>query len=198
MANSPALSDLLEELAHAGARHDEQQTVHGKKRLNLETETARLLHLLLVSSRRKRMLEIGTSNGYSTLWIADALSSIPGAQPLITIERDPEKVEQARGNVARAGLGAWVDFCAGDASEIVSTLAGPFDAVFFDADRISAPEQLRVLLPRFEADVLLLADNARSHPDEIAGYLAAVDALPGFKSLVVPIGKGLHIAHRLA
>lgn len=70
----------------------------------------------------------------------------------------------------------------GDATEVVGELEGPFDGVFFDADRVSAPSQLAILLPKLEADVILLADNALSHPLEIAGYREAVENLPDFIS----------------
>ena len=69
--------------------------------------------------------------------------------------------------------------------------------MFFDADRRSAPEQLRLLLPKLTPDALLLCDNVLSHPAEVAEYLAAVEALPDFQHVVVPIGKGLSMAHRL-
>jgi predicted O-methyltransferase YrrM len=82
--------------------------------------------------------------------------------------------------------------------QVVATLAGPFDCVFLDADRFSAPSQLALLLPQLTAEVLLLADNPLSHPQEIATYLAAVQALPQFEHLVIPIGKGLSIAYRKA
>lgn len=196
MPDPQALTDILDELAREGAAHDAQQTEHRTKRLNLEVETARLVSMLIAASQRKRVLEIGTSNGYSALWIGAALSRIPNAQPLITVEREPEKMRQAQGNFARAGLTDWVECRLGDATEIVASLSGPFDTVFFDADRISAPAQLQRLLPQLEPDVLLLADNALSHPEEISGYLDAVNSLPGFSSMVIPIGKGLHIAHR--
>jgi predicted O-methyltransferase YrrM len=75
-------------------------------------------------------------------------------------------------------------------------LEGPFDCVFFDADRISAPRQLDVLMPKLQADVLLLADNVLSHPEEISGYLSAVSGLADFSSVTVPVGKGLNIAYR--
>jgi predicted O-methyltransferase YrrM len=75
-------------------------------------------------------------------------------------------------------------------------LKGPFDCVFFDADRISAPDQLRILLPKLQSDALLLADNVLSHPEEIAGYIAAIEALPDFASLTIPVGKGLSVAYR--
>ena len=57
----------------------------------------------------------------------------------------------------------------------LARLPGPFDCVFFDADRVSAPKQLELLLPKLALPALLLADNATSHPDQIAGYLARVE-----------------------
>jgi len=95
------------------------------------------------------------------------------------------------------GLREVVDLRRGDATGLVASLAGPFDCVFFDADRYSAPAQLHALLPKLTPDVLLLADNALSHPDEIAGYLRALEALPDFERVVVPAGKGLSVAYRL-
>ena len=68
--------------------------------------------------------------------------------------------------------------------------------MFFDADRLRAPEQLEILLPKLEPDVLLLADNVLSHQEEVQAYIAAVEQLPGFVSITVPVGKGLHVAYR--
>jgi predicted O-methyltransferase YrrM len=84
----------------------------------------------------------------------------------------------------------------GEASAVVRELDGPFDLVFFDGDRTSAPEQLRLLLPKLASSVLVVADNVLSHPREIARYLAAVEKLEGFDHVVVPIGKGLSLAYR--
>jgi predicted O-methyltransferase YrrM len=91
-----------------------------------------------------------------------------------------------------------VDLRTGDATEIVAGLPGPFDCVFFDADRISAPAQLSLLIPKLTPDVLLLADNVLSHSNEIAAYLRALEALPQFERVIVPIGKGLSVAYRSA
>ena len=89
-----------------------------------------------------------------------------------------------------------VELMEGNATEVVAGLRGPFDCVFFDADRVSAPSQLRLLLPKLRDDVLLLADNALSHPEEISAYKTLVEQLPGFICTLTPVGKGLHIAWR--
>src|SRR5579863_9798685 len=104
MIDSPNLESLLLHLEQEGQSHDAAQTEHRNKRLNLEAPTARLLQLLLLSGRRRRVLEIGTSNGFSAIWIAGALRRIPGAQPLISIERHLDRVAQARHNLIRANL----------------------------------------------------------------------------------------------
>jgi predicted O-methyltransferase YrrM len=190
-----AFSALLVELEEHGRQHDAAEPEHDKRMLNLERPTAELLALWARSARRQHVLEIGTSNGYSTVWLAWALSATSGH--LISVDRDPAKHALADANLHRAGLRARVDLVTGDATGVVEELPGPFDCVFFDADRYSAPAQLALLLPKLAPDVLLFADNARSHPQEIAGYLAAVAALPGFEHTIIAVGKGLSVAHRV-
>jgi predicted O-methyltransferase YrrM len=188
--------DVLRNMEAFGRSNDAQETDRARRMLNLERSTAELIQILVLSSARKRVLEIGTSNGYSALWLASALRRIPQAQRLTTIEYDARKVQQARLNIATAGLSETITVHQGSATEVVLTLPGPFDCVFFDADRISAPEQLHILLPKLERDVLLLADNVLSHPEEVAGYLKEFERLPEFVTSTVTVGKGLHIAYR--
>jgi predicted O-methyltransferase YrrM len=189
-----SLRHLLTELEEEGRRNDAQEQDRTRKMLNLEPETAHLLSILVRSSRRTRLLEIGTSNGYSTIWLAWATHVVGGQ--VISIDRDEHKQVLADANLRRAGLRDMVDLIHGDATQVVATLTGPFDFVFFDADRLSAPSQLALLLPKLTVDAFLLADNALSHPQEIAQYLSAVKALPQFDHLIIPIGKGLSIAYR--
>ena len=188
-----SLRQLLAELAEAGRCHDAQEQDHSRKMLNLEPATAHLISMLVRSSRRTQ-LEIGTSNGYSTIWLAWATR--PPIGRVTSIERKAHKLALADANLRQAGLREVVDLIHGDATQVVATLTGPFDCVFFDADRKSAPSQLALLLPKLTTDVFLLADNALSHPPEIAAYLAAVQALPQFEHLIIPIGKGLSMAYR--
>lgn len=189
------LDQLLSELEIEGERNDAQEKERKKKFLNLERPTAELIYVLLQASKRKHVLEIGTSNGYSTIWIAAALKDCEDAR-FISIEILAEKVALARKNLARAGFEHGVELREGHASDVVAGLSGPFDCVFFDADRVSAPSQLKLLLPKLSEDVLLLADNALSHPEEISAYKSAVEGLPGFICTLTPVGKGLHIAWR--
>ncbi len=189
------LDELLRELEIAGAGNDAREKDRKKKFLNLERPTAELIHVLLQASRRKHVLEIGTSNGYSTIWIAAALRNRRDER-FISIEILPEKLALARKNLARARCDRRVELMEGNATEVVAGLKGPFDCVFFDADRVSAPGQLRLLLPKLSNEVLLLADNALSHPEEISAYLKMVEELPGFVCTLTPVGKGLHIAWR--
>lgn len=189
------LDELLRELEREGQRNDSRQTDRKKKFLNLERPTAELIHLLLQVSRRQNILEIGTSNGYSTIWIAAGLKDCPDAR-FISVEIVPEKLALARKNLAHAGFDRSVELMEGNGTDVVSRLQGPFDCVFFDADRVSAPSQLRLLLPKLSDDVLLLADNALSHPEEISAYKKMVEELPDFICILTPVGKGLHLAWR--
>jgi predicted O-methyltransferase YrrM len=183
---------LLAELEEHGRVHDVREADRSHKFLNLEPDTARIVSMLARGSRATRVLEIGTSNGYSTIWLAEAVT--PAGGHVISIDRSIEKQQMARENLARAGLLDAVDLRCGDATEIVAQLPGPFDFVFFDGDRISAPKQLALLLPKLAAQAFLLADNVQSHPAEIAGYLAAIQNLPGIQHALIPVGKGLSVA----
>ncbi len=189
-----SLRALLQEIQETGQRNDAVEQDRRHKMLNLEWETAHLLSILVRSGRRQRLLEIGTSNGYSTIWLAWASHAVGGR--VTSIDREAHKQRLADANLRRAGLRDAVELLCGDATEIIANLPGPFDCVFFDADRYSAPAQLKLLIPKLTPDALVLADNALSHPQEIADYLKTLDELRMFDSLIVPIGKGLSVAYR--
>jgi predicted O-methyltransferase YrrM len=190
----PTLLDLLAELEREGQAVDAVETDHSRKRLNLERPTASLLSLFARASGATKVLEIGTSNGYSAIWLAWAVA--PAGGRVLTIDRSEQKHALARAAIERSGFQHSIELRNGDATALVADLPGPFDLVFFDADRTSAPDQLRILLPKLAPRVLLIADNAHSHPGEIAAYLAMVGALPGFAHSVIAVGKGLSIACR--
>lgn len=183
---------FLKQLEDHGQAHDAQESEHSRKLLNLEPDTAEIVSILACSSRAKHVLEIGTSNGYSTIWLAASVG--PAGGRVVSIERHRAKQTMARDNLLQTGLLQYVDLQLGDATEIVKGLPGPFDFVFFDADRTSAPEQLALLLPKLAPPALILADNALSHPTEIAAYLGMVKSLKQLQHVLIPVGKGLSVA----
>ena len=138
------LHDLLQELYELGQQNDAHEQDRSKKMLNLEPDTAQFVSILIRSSQRKKLLEVGTSNGYSTIWLAWAARVTEGH--VISIDRDEQKLLQADINLQRAHLREYVDLFHGDATEILTTFPGSFDFVLFDADRISAAKQLALLL----------------------------------------------------
>jgi predicted O-methyltransferase YrrM len=113
----------------------------------------KLLHLLARAIGARRVLELGTLNGYSAIWLARA-----GAE-VVTLELDPERAEVARANVDRAGVGDRVDIRVGPALELLDGVEGPFDLVFIDADKASMPEYFAAVLPLTRTGGLIIGDN---------------------------------------
>jgi len=185
---------LLKEIEEHGLENDARVTERPRKMLNLEPASAQLLSILVRASGVTRAIEIGTSNAYSTIWLAWSLQ--PAGGRILSIDRNPDKHVLARENLRRADLLDRVELRTGDAAEIARQLAGPFDLLFLDADRRSFPEQFQILLPKLAQKVLVVADNVLSHPEEIADYLKLISSLADFQHTIVPVGKGLSIAFR--
>jgi predicted O-methyltransferase YrrM len=101
--------------------------------LNVSENDGRVLHNIILKHRYTRALEIGTSTGHSSVWIAWALAKTGGK--LITVDIDPRRHQIALANFKEAGLASFIDARLGDAHQIVPELAGPFDFVFSDADK---------------------------------------------------------------
>jgi len=186
------LTQILAELEAQGKAHDAEEAEHGRKMLNLEPDTAQLLSILIRSGHRMRLLEVGTSNGYSTLWLAEAAQATGGH--VTSVDRSAEKQAMAEANLTRAGLRETVTLLLGDALGVAASLEETYDFVFLDADRRQYPALLPLLLPRLLPGALVLADNVHSHPQEIAPYLEAIRSHPDFAHVVVGVGKGMSIA----
>jgi predicted O-methyltransferase YrrM len=114
------------------------------------------LQLLAQVQGARRILEIGTLGGYSTIWLARAL---PKDGKLITLEFDPKHAEVARGNIARAGLSNIVELIQGRALDTLPKLSGPFDLFFIDADKQSVPDYFTWSLKLSRPSSLIIVDN---------------------------------------
>jgi predicted O-methyltransferase YrrM len=138
---------------------------------------------------------VGTSNAFSTIWLADAARSTSGR--VTTLELDPDKIALARANLAAAGLEHMVDIVQGRAADTLAALPGPFDVVFLDADRASYLTYLELAVPKLRSGGLLIADNATSHARELEDYVRRVESHPQLFAVTVPIGNGEAIALKL-
>ena len=191
-----SLLAFLEKLATFGEDNDSRETARPRRMLNVTRDTGRLLWILVRATRATRILEVGTSNAFSTIWLADAARATGGR--VITLEVNPDKIALARANLARAGRADVVDIVEGPAAESLATLTGPFDLVFLDADRPSYLTYLELVVPRLRTGGMLVADNVTSHASELTDYVNRVKSHPQLFTVTVPIGNGEEIALKLA
>jgi caffeoyl-CoA O-methyltransferase len=120
----------------------------GRGNMNVPAVDGQTLHDIIIKNNYTRALEIGTSTGHSSVWIAWALSKTGGK--LITVEIDERRYREALENFKAAGLSEYIDARLGDAHEIVPALEGPFDFVFSDADKYWYKNYLIAVLPKLE------------------------------------------------
>ncbi len=127
--------------------------------ITVSASQGKLLELLARVTGARRILELGTLGGYSSIWLARAL---PPDGRLVTLEASPRFAEVARGNIARAGLGETVEVRVGPALETLPALAAeaaPFDMIFIDADKANYPHYLEWSLKLSHPGTLIVADN---------------------------------------
>jgi len=190
-----SLANLLAELERFGEANDSATDERAQRMLNITRDTGEFLALLVRATAARRILEIGTSNGYSTLWLADAALSI-GAR-VTTLEFLQAKFDLAAQNFARTPVAECIEQVLGDAGTyLAKSPDSAFDLVFLDSARSDYtgwwPDLKRVIRP----GGLLVVDNALSHADEMAPFIAMVQSDPDYTTCLVPVGKGEFLATR--
>ncbi len=186
---------VLEELRAYGVAHDAGKQDRLERLRNLEPDTAALLALLVRATGARRVLELGTSNGYSTLWLADALRDTGGH--LVSVELDPDRSAQATRNLARGGLSKYAEVLVQDARDALRQSADAhWDLVFLDAERPAYVSYWPDLIRAVRPGGLLAVDNVKSHADEVAEFRSLISAEPQMAEAVAPTGAGLLLAVR--
>jgi predicted O-methyltransferase YrrM len=183
------LTAYLEDLHRRGSAHDAEKVDRLERLRNVEPDTARLLAVLVRATGARRVLELGTSNGYSTLWLADAARSVGGR--IVSVDLAAARTAEAKEHLERVQLEEQVELRTGDAA---LALSGSGDAswemIFLDAERPAYagywPDLLRVLVP----GGLLVVDNVLSHAGELNEFRELVSGEPGVTEAVVPTGAG--------
>lgn len=157
--------------------------------------TGTLLNLLAKQACARRILEVGSSFGYSTVWLAEAARAVHGK--VISLELKAEKTGYATGQLARAGLADFVEFRVGDALESLAVLAGPFDLVLIDLWKNLYVPVFELLHPKLAPGALVIADNmiepasARPHAQ---AYRHAVHVARDMTSVLLPVGNGIELS----
>lgn len=154
-----------------------------------------LLNILVKSLRAKTILEIGTSYGYSTVWLAEAARETGGK--VITLELSAEKSAHAKAQLGTVGLDAFVDFRVGDALETLKGVPGPIDFVLLDLWKDLYIPCFDLFAPRLGAGAMVAADNMIEPPwsrPEAEAYRAHVRASGTFDSVLLPVGSGIELS----
>jgi len=192
-----SLQKLLLELEQFGSGNDGAIADRPRRMLNITRDTGEFLSVLVRAMNAQRVLEIGTSNGYSTLWLALAAKAIKGH--VTTVELSDFKLALAAKNFERSGLAQFITQVGSEAGLVLRGASeSSFDVVFLDSERSVYlgwwPEIKRVL----RKGGLLVVDNATSHSAEMAPFVAMVSADPDFTTCTVPIGNGEFLATQVS
>ena len=186
---------MLEERVHAVLARLEAEDAEERARglpaaqrsRQVAPTTGRFLFALVASRPGCRMVEIGASRGYSTIWLA-AGARLTGGR-VTSLEADPLKCDAWRRNIADAGVEA--ELVEGDAFQSLPRAA---DVVFLDAEKDDYERLFAVERPALEPGALVVADNVISHPDPLAAYSAARQADPALESVTLPFDCGLEVS----
>jgi predicted O-methyltransferase YrrM len=169
---------------------------HDQRMRAIGPEAGQLLSLLAQSLKTPRILELGTSFGYSGLWLAHGARASDGR--VVSIELDAHKSNYAREQAQAAGLSDWIEHRIGDAVAMIADLKGEFDMVFVDLWKDLYLPCLEAFAPKLAPGAIIVADNMiRPGSDGIRAYAKRIRAMPNMMSVLLPIGTGMEISRNL-
>jgi len=179
---------------------------HDDRMLAITKDTGEFYNILLRSIKPKRILEIGTSTGYSALWFADA---IPANSKIITLEQNPNKIKIATKNFQRAGVSKLIQIRQGNAKQVLCAILDEFqksktkkyfDCVFIDADKELYSFYFDLSLKMLKKGGIIAADNI-IYPERfqkhIKKYLSHVYKTSNVQTAVLPIGNGQQLSLKI-
>jgi predicted O-methyltransferase YrrM len=200
----PAVWRVIEDYETRAQRDDELWNTLTEQELRVRLDefllpvgraAATLMNIIIKESEARRILEVGSSYGYSTTWLAEAARAIGGK--VISLELRAAKVEHARAQLARAHLESCVEFRIGDALESLAQLPGPFDFVLVDLWKDLYVPVFERLYPKLAPGAIIVADNmlqpesARAHA---RAYRDRVHAAADMSSVLLAVGNGLEVS----
>jgi len=177
------------------------QVTHDERMLAISSETGEFFNILLKAMKAKKILEIGMSVGFSTLWFADAILANNGK--IVTIEENREKIARAKKNFEAAGVSAHIEIQEGKALQILHKLATSesdqqeFDFVFLDADKENNIEYFDLVLPLVRVGGIIATDNIL-YPEkfrpEMKKFTEYIKSKPNVQTMTLDLGNGEEIS----
>ena len=186
---------VLDELERHDARERGQGTPRAERLRQVTPEVGRFLHTLVLATRPRSIVEVGTSGGYSTVWLATAARAVKAS--VVTLEIDPAKVRRATAGLREAGVDGVATIVEGDAFAYLRERSEPIDFVFLDAEKEDYAAFLGLIVPLLPVGGLLVADNLTSHAGDLADFRRRAESDPRLSAVVVPIGRGELIAAKI-
>lgn len=168
----------------------------GKTYWNISPATGRFLNLLIKERKYKVVLEIGSSNGYSGIWLAEALSLTQGR--LHTMEsHKKDRFSLGAENFKKSGLKKHITHILGHAPEDIPKKPKNFDMIFLDATKEEYVEYFAAIKNRLKKGGMIIADNLYSHPKALKDFVKAIKSEPGWKVFQINLGTGLLVGIRM-
>jgi predicted O-methyltransferase YrrM len=158
---------------------------------NIPRESGNYLNLIIKAAGYKNILEIGTSNGYSGIWLAEGVRANSGH--VTSIEYYQERIDLAKANFEECGLSDFITVLQGKALDIIETLDEEYDLIFIDANKAEYVKYFNKLHPKLKQNGLFVADNVTSHKDKIKDFLGLIDQHPEYQVSYLPFRGGLLI-----
>lgn len=162
---------------------------------NISRASANFLNMLIKISGAKNIVEVGTSNGYSGVWIAKALKETGGH--LTTIEYYEKRIVLAQDNFNKCGVDDIITIKQGSACEVLEELEGPFDFAFIDANKGEYIKYFEILDPKLKKGAIIAADNITSHPEKVASFVEKIKSDANYQVEILDLPAGMLVAYKL-
>lgn len=162
---------------------------------NISRASANFLNMLVKISGAKNVVEVGTSNGYSGIWIAKALKETGGH--LTTIEYYEKRIVLAQENFKKCGVDDIITIKQGSACDVLETIDFEIDFAFIDANKSEYIKYFDIISPKLKKGGIIAADNITSHPEKVASFVEKIKSDPDYQVEILDLPAGMLLGYKI-